>query len=81
MLFLGVCPSSYAITAAMTDENPNHIEETIAHQEQQINDLSDMIIAQGRDIEALQKKVQKLEGKIEEAAEGGQIADQKPPHY
>ena len=65
----------------MTDKDDSQIEETLAHQEQQINDLSEMLIAQSRDIETLQKKLLKLEGKIEETAEGGAIADQKPPHY
>ncbi len=65
----------------MTDKSTGQIEETLAHQEQQINDLSEMIITQGRDIEALQKQLQKLEGKLEEAAEDDQPADQKPPHY
>ncbi len=64
----------------MTQEK-DRIEETLAHQEQQINDLSEMLIAQNRDIEALQKKLEKLEGKIESAEEDGQPADQKPPHY
>jgi SlyX protein len=64
----------------MTQEK-NRIEETLAHQEQQINDLSDMLIAQGRDIEKLQKQLQKLEGKLEQVTEGDQPANQKPPHY
>ncbi|MEZ5813993.1 MAG: SlyX family protein [Alphaproteobacteria bacterium] len=62
-------------------QDKNRIEETLAHQEQQINDLSDMLIAQGRDIEKLQKQLQKLEGKLEQVTESDQPANQKPPHY
>ncbi len=65
----------------MTQENINQIEETLAHQEQQIQDLSEMIIAQNRDIETLQKKLEKLEGKLGQMTEEGEPANQKPPHY
>lgn len=66
----------------MTEEKINTIEETLAHQEQQINDLSDMLIAQGREIEMLQQEIMKLQGKIENMDEGeAQPANQRPPHY
>ena len=57
------------------------IEETLAHQEQQINDLSDMVITQSKEIAALQKELLKLQGKIEDLSEDAPAADQKPPHY
>lgn len=69
------------------------IQETLAHQDRQINDLSDMVIAQGRDIDRLKKHIRTLENKIEnledETAEGEnkplsvteQAARDKPPHY
>ena len=85
MLFDGLCPNPYAINAAKTaniNEDKNQIEETLAHQEQQINDLSEMLIAQSRDIEKLHKQLQKLEGRIEDVAEGDQQpANQNTPHY
>ena len=59
----------------MSEEKINKIEETLAHQEQQINDLSDMLIAQGREIDMLKKQVSKLEGKIENIEDG----DTPPP--
>jgi len=59
----------------------NEIEETLAHQEQQINDLSDMIISQGKEIDTLKKEVQKLQGKLEQINEDAPEADQPPPHY
>jgi len=66
----------------MSTQDIQNLQETVAHQEQQIIDLSDMIIAQGRAIDALKKEVLKLQGKMEQMDEGGaQAANQKPPHY
>ncbi|MFK7839561.1 MAG: SlyX family protein [Bdellovibrionales bacterium] len=58
-----------------------NLQETVAHQDQQINDLSDMIIAQGSAIDALKKEVNKLQGKLEQMGDDAPEADQKPPHY
>ena len=78
---------------AMTGNEINNIEETLAHQEQQISDLSEMVIRQGNEIERLKKHLLKLQGKIgviEETAgtqegEGLSAMEQaerdKPPHY
>lgn len=64
------------------EQDIQNLQETVAHQEQQINDLSDMIIAQGQAIDAFKKEILKLQGKMEQINEGGeQVADQKPPHY
>jgi len=64
------------------DRDIQNLQETVAHQEQQINDLSDMIIAQGNAIETLNKEILKLQGKLERMDDGGeQVANQKPPHY
>ena len=60
------------------------IEEALAHQEQQIQDLSDIVIEQGKDIDALKKYIAKLEGKIEVLEDGSGAeapANEKPPHY
>ena len=67
----------------MSDDALQSIQETLAHQERQINDLSDMAIAQTNEIKSLQKKIQKLEGKIEtlEDSDGNDEANVKPPHY
>jgi len=59
-----------------------NLQETVAHQEQQINDLSDMLVAQSHEIDALKKELLKLQGKIENFSDDtSQAADQKPPHY
>lgn len=77
----------------MTNEKLNAIEEVLAHQESQIQDLSDMVVKQGDEIEALKRHIGKLKDKIdilEETSGGGEgeglsvteIAEMnKPPHY
>ena len=73
----------------MSDDKPSignmrAIEETLAHQDQQISDLSEMIIAQNEEIAALRKQIAKMGGKIESLEDdlsGAPAADEKPPHY
>lgn len=72
-------------------ETIHYMQETIEHQHQQIADLSDMLIMQGKDIKALRDQLLKLQGKMEmlETADGSseglsvteQAALNKPPHY
>ncbi len=69
------------------------LEETIAHQDQQIADLSEMMILQGRELSNTQRLLKKLEDKFEafeEEATSGEDSPQnatefaarnKPPHY
>lgn len=77
----------------MTEES-SKIEETLAHQEQQIQDLSDVLIKQSREIESLRAQLAKLQGKVDviqhdmNAPDEGralsvseQAARDKPPHY
>ena len=78
----------------MSEAKINLIEELLAHQDQQIQDLSDMLIHQGKDIEHLKAHIRKLEGRIEtlkdeqdtdtknENLSISEIAARdKPPHY
>lgn len=73
-------------------EKTDHIEEVLAHQERQISDLSEMIIRQGRDIDALKSYLRKLEYKLDLLEDGDMEEDKpaslieeaarnKPPHY
>ncbi len=58
------------------------IETTLAHHEQTINELNDVITAQWKEIETLKRRLDKTMAKIDQLQEGGDIsADQKPPHY
>lgn len=62
-----------------------HVEEELAHLRRAVDDLSDVVAAQTRQIETLTRRVQML---MERAAEAeaiatGQLppADEVPPHY
>ncbi len=80
----------------MTDKN-NHIERLemlIAHQDKQINDLSDMTAAQWKEIDLLKHQVHFLLNRIKDMEHGTgesksdgaktvteMAAAEKPPHY
>lgn len=70
------------------------LEMLAAHQEQQIQDLSDMIALQGKEIDLLKRRLEKTQLKMLELGEGAgaiseneglSVSDQaqrdKPPHY
>ena len=60
------------------------LEEGIAHLTRMVEDLSDVVAAQGREITRLQARIGMLmEREAEREAEGGTIplADQRPPHW
>jgi SlyX protein len=64
----------------------NELEIKIAHQEQQINDLSDMVSEQWTMIERLGGQLIKANSRIESLENNPQIEkssllDEKPPHY
>lgn len=77
----------------MNEHDIQKIQETLAHQEMQINDLSDMIISLSSEIKALNKKIDKLTAKLEQfqgdsnSDESGALsptdfaAQNKPPHW
>ncbi|MCF6215090.1 hypothetical protein MNBD_ALPHA03-1215 [hydrothermal vent metagenome] len=61
------------------------IERTIAYQDQQIQDLSDMVNAQWKDIDKLKKHLARAKERLENlenpSSEDGNIIHEKPPHY
>ena len=60
------------------------LEEGIAHLTRMVEDLSDVVTAQGREITRLQARIGMLmEREAEREAEGSTIplADQRPPHW
>lgn len=77
----------------MSETRLQTLEETLSHQDQQIADLSEMLILQGREIAKLHKEITKLNSKInlmenyENQGEGEPLrgadfaAQNKPPHY
>lgn len=71
----------------MSEEKINHIEETLAHQEQMINTLNKMVTRQWDEIDLLKKSVKRLQEEAADASESEslstaeQAARDKPPHY
>lgn len=67
------------------DERLERAEEELAHLRRAVDDLSDMVARQAREIEALTRRVAMLMDRAAEAeaAVGGAVplADQKPPHW
>ena len=61
----------------------NRAEEEIAHLRKAVDDLSDMVAGQTREIEVLTCRVALLMERAAEADASGTIplADQKPPHW
>jgi uncharacterized coiled-coil protein SlyX len=76
----------------MSEERFNKIEATLAHQERQIADLSEMITAQWKEIDVLKLRLKKAQERLSEMTpaqdnerEGLSVAEiaalDKPPHY
>lgn len=69
-------------SSASMEEKIKYIEMTLAHQEQTITELSDVITEQWKEIELLKRRLDKTLAKIEQLEHGEEIAaDKKPPHY
>ena len=63
-----------------------HIEEMLAHQEQQISELNDIVTRQADKIDGLNLRLGRMRDKmnvIEDMAQssGGEVIVDKPPHY
>jgi uncharacterized coiled-coil protein SlyX len=76
----------------MSEECLNDIEMKLMHQDRQITDLSDIVLVQGRQIEALQAKLRLAEEKLADVSQSLQEGEKplsateialrdKPPHY
>ncbi len=62
----------------------DHIEEHLAHLTRTVEDLSDIVARQEREIDRLTRRVGLLlEREAEREAQGGTVplADQRPPHW
>lgn len=60
------------------------LEEKLAHRENEINDLSDMVSQQWKRIEALEREIERTKDRIislEDEVGDGVEADVKPPHW
>ena len=64
----------------MTDADRfDALEMRIAHQDQMIAELNEVMTAQWRKIDALERLAAQLREQFQNI--GGQTPDQKPPHY
>ncbi|GHC18347.1 MULTISPECIES: SlyX family protein [Gemmobacter] len=60
------------------------LEEQLAHLARMVEDLSDIVVRQSREMDIMARRIGLLmEREAEREAEGGTIplADQKPPHW
>lgn len=63
-----------------TDPRLDDLEIRIAHQDKTIADLNEMITAQWKQIETLQRQLQRLDEEVQ-ALDQGDVPVTKPPHY
>lgn len=82
----------YDMTSIMNEEKLQTIEITIAHHEQQLQELNDVITDQWKQMDVLNRRLDKALSKIERMESGGEDGDsalssieraaqEKPPHY
>jgi SlyX protein len=57
------------------------LEIRMAHQDRIIAELNDVITAQWKKLDALERKVQRMGEELEAMDMGDMPANQKPPHY
>lgn len=69
----------------MSEEQLNRIEETLIHQQQEIDSLNAVVTRQWEVIDRLSKRLEKLHEEMEtmsfDSEGGGPPANEKPPHY
>ena len=64
----------------MDNQRMEELEIRLAHQERMITDLNEVITAQWKKIEALERRLQRLDEEVQ-ALDGGDVPITKPPHY
>jgi SlyX protein len=65
-----------------TEQRIDELEMRVAHQDKTISELNDVITAQWKKLEMMERQLRRL-GEELEAMDGGEgpAANQKPPHY
>ena len=61
------------------DTRLTDLEIRYSHLERQFADLSDVVFAQQKSIEALERELAKIRVRLREV--GDPVVDEKPPHY
>jgi uncharacterized coiled-coil protein SlyX len=57
------------------------LETKVAYFEKTNLDLNDVIIAQGRELDSLRKRLDSLERQLRASDEGEPVPHERPPHY
>ena len=65
----------------MIEQRMNELEMRVAHQEKTIAELNDVITAQWKKMETLERKLQRFGEELEAMESSETLANQKPPHY
>ncbi len=63
------------------DERFSDMEMRLSHQEKTIAELSDVIAAQWKKIDALERQLRRLSEEMQEMEGAEAHTQQKPPHY
>ena len=66
---------------ATTDVRMDELEMRLAHQDRVISDLNEVITAQWKKIELLERGLQRLDEEMQAVALPDATPNQKPPHY
>ena len=66
-------------------QSTEHLEERIAHLLRTVDELSDVVARQDRDLDKLKTQVamlmQREAGREQDGSGGAYFADERPPHY
>lgn len=65
----------------MAQDRIDGIEEQIAHLTRAVEDLSDLVRAQGEQIDRLTQRLRLLSERERDGGAQGPLADQRPPHW
>ena len=63
------------------DQRINELEIRLAHQDKTISELNDVITAQWKKLDALERQFRRLGEELEAMGSSEVQANQKPPHY
>ncbi len=63
------------------DTRIHDLEIRVAHQDQTIADLNDVITAQWKKLDAMERQLKRVSEELETMDQAEAPANQKPPHY
>ena len=64
----------------MSETRLNEVETRLAHQEKTISELNEVVLAQWRRIEALERQISRMNEEMQNL-DSGSVPVDKPPHY